>query len=159
MRVADDRAGSFVKIAQQQIRSFSANTGKRQERFHRAGNLAAVFFAQQLACQNDVARLVLVKPAGTDIVLDLRDIRIGKGVEGREARKKRGRDFVDALVGTLGRQPHGDHQLIVLFVLQRADWVRVGVFQSGNDTADTFLQFHGSSSGKSVFLQYSMFFA
>ena len=58
------------------------------------------------------------------IVLDLRDIRIGKGVEGQgKRRKKRGRDFVDALVGTLGRQPHGDHQLIVLFVLQRADWV------------------------------------
>ena len=159
VRVANDRAGSFVKIAQQQIRSFSANTGKRQERFHRAGNLAAVFFAQQLAGEDDVTCFVLVKPAGTDIVLDLRDICIGKGVEGWEARKKRGRDFVDALVGTLGRQPHGDHQLIVLFVLQRADRVRVGVFQSGNDTADTFLQFHGSSSGKSVFLQYSMFFA
>ena len=85
MRVADDGAGDLINIAKQKICRLAADTGKGQKFFHCAGHLAAELFAQRLTGEDNVARLVLIKPAGADVFLNLRDIRVGKCVQRREA--------------------------------------------------------------------------
>ena len=157
--IADYAAGDLVDISKQQIRRFPTYTGQPQQLLHGAGDLSTVVAEQHLAGQHNIPGLVLVEAAGADIVLYIFNGGRRHGFQGWIGCKQGRGHQIHPGIGALGRQPHGDHQLIVLFVLQRADRVWVGVFQSGNDTADTFLQFHGSSSGKSVFLQYSMFFA
>ena len=85
MRIADDGAGDLINIAKQKICRLAPYAGKGQKLFHCAGHPAAEFFPQRLTGEDNIARLVLIKPAGADVFLDLRDIRVGKCIERREA--------------------------------------------------------------------------
>lgn len=135
MRVADD-GGLAVKVAQQQVCRLASDAREGQKRLHRVGHFAVIEVAEHLARQHDVARLVLVKSARMHQRLDLGDVGVGKGIERRKAREQRGRDEVHAGVGTLRRKPHGDHQLIIFFVMQRAQRVGIAFAEDGNDFVD-----------------------
>ena len=146
MRVADDRAGRPINIAQQQIRRLPAHTRQAQQFVHRSRDFPAVFVPQHPAGQHDIFRLVLVEPAGVDIALDLGHVCLRECVQRRIAREERRRDQIDPRVRTLRRQAHRDHQLVILPVMQRAERVRVFLLQRGNDTGHTFRCFHICSS-------------
>ena len=60
-----------------------------------------------------------------DVLLHLRHIRLGQRLQGGEPCKEGRRYLVDPLVGALRRQPHGEEQLVVLLIFQRADSLRV----------------------------------
>ena len=89
---------------------------------------------------------MVVEAAGADVLFHLGDIGVGQRVQRWKAREKRGRDLIDALIRTLRGKPHGNHQLIVLFVLQRAQRVRIGFLQRGENAADAFGSFHDAAS-------------
>ena len=142
MRVADDGAGALVNVAQQQIRCLPPHARQAQERVHRVRHFPAVFVPQHPAGEDDILRLVLVEAARVDIGLDLGHIRLRERVQRRIAREERGRHQIDPRVRALRRQPHRDHQLVVLPILQRADRIRIFLFQRGNDPGHPFGSFH-----------------
>ena len=63
VRIADDGAGNLINIAKQKICRLAPYAGKGQKFFHCAGHLAAELFAQRLTGEDNVARLMLIKPA------------------------------------------------------------------------------------------------
>ena len=103
MRVAHDCARRFVEVSKQQICGLASDAGKRQKLLHRAGDPSAEALKQHLTGEDDVPCLVVIEAAGADIALYLGDIRLRQRFQRRIARKERGRDQIDALVGTLRR--------------------------------------------------------
>ena len=68
-----------------------------------------------------------------DILPHLLLAGLGERSEGGKTGKKRRRNKVYPGVGALGGEPHGEEQLIVLFIVQRAESGRVQALQLGND--------------------------
>ena len=67
----------------------------------------------------------MIEAAGAHILLNFRDVRLGKGLKRREARKQRRCYLIHPLIGALRRKAHREQQLIGLVPIERA--VRQGV--------------------------------
>ena len=66
-----------------------------------------------------------------------------EALQGGEPLKQGGRYLVHPFVRALGGKPHGKQQLVVLFILQRAQGVRIDALQRFDDPLDSGLGFHG----------------
>ena len=121
-------------VAENQIGGFAADPRDFDELRHRARYLAVVVLKQILCGGVDVARLGIAETAGTDDFLDVLRLCVGKRLESGELAVEILRDDVDTGVRTLGGQPGGKQQLIILLILQGADGVRIFLFQQ-NDGA------------------------
>ena len=141
MGVADDAARDGVQVAQQQIGGFPPHAGKAQQLLHGAGNFSAVVRQQHLTGKDDIPRLVLVEAAGADVVFHIRH-GFQRGVGGKEGRGHQ----IHTGVGTLGGEPHGDHQLVVLRVVQGAGRVVVALLEDINDGFCLFFFVHENRS-------------
>ena len=127
MGIANHAAGNPIEIAQQQIGGFPAHAGKPEQLLHGARDLAMKFGKQHLTGQHNVPGLVLIEAAGADIVFHIGNVRVCHGLQ-RGVGGKQGRgDLIDPGVGALGGQPDGDHQLIVLFVVQGAQGIGIAL--------------------------------
>ena len=82
------------------------------------------------------------KAGGADVLLHLVHVGPGQGLQGGEAGKQGGGDLVDPLVGTLGGQTHGEEQLVVLAVVQRADSLGIGLLEALYNGQHVLLCFH-----------------
>ena len=71
----------------------------------------------------------MIEAAGAHILLNFRDVRLGKGLERREALKQRRGYFIHALIGTLRRKAHREQQLISFVPIERAVRQRVFLHQ------------------------------
>ena len=138
--------GLAVDVAEDQVRRFAPDAGEGCELLHRAGDLAAVLFEQDLRALDDVLRLRVVKSAGADRVADLFIRRVREGLKRRELLIERRRDHVHARVGALGGKAHGEQKLVVLFIFERAARVGVEDLQLLHDAADGGFGFHGETS-------------
>ena len=133
MGVAHHAAGHLVDVPQQQVGGFPPHTGQPQQLFHGAWDLAAKIGEQHLAGQYNISGLVLVKPAGAHIVFHIPDVRVCHGFQGGIGSEQGGGDLIDPGVGALGGEPDGDHQLIVLVILQSANRIGIALLQSLNN--------------------------
>lgn len=146
MGVADDAARDGIQVAQQQIGGFPPHAGQAQQLLHGAGNFSAVVRQQHLTGEDDIPRLVLVKAAGADVVFHIGDIRRRHGFQGGVGGKESGGHQIHPGVGTLGGEPDGDHQLIVLRVVQGAGRIVVALFENINDGFCLFFFVHENRS-------------
>ena len=69
-------------------------------------------------------------------------VRLRKGLQRGVAGKKCRGHQIHPCIGTLGRQPHGKQQLIVLAVVQRALCIGVQGLQRRDDGGDLLFAFH-----------------
>ena len=76
VRIADHTAGRGIKITQQQIGGFSADTGQPQKGVHSIGHFSTVVTDQHLAGKDNVLGLMVVEAAGADIVFHILDFCI-----------------------------------------------------------------------------------
>ena len=144
MGVTDHAAGNTVEIAQQKVGGLSAHTGQGKQLLHGAGNFSSVLGDQHLAGQHDIPGLMLVKAAGMHQRFNMLDGRGCHGLQGGVGGKQRRSDEIHPCVRTLCRKPHGDHQLIILAVVQGALGVGVLGFENVNDSGNLF--FHDITS-------------
>ena len=135
-----------VEIAEQEVRGLAADAGEFHEFFHGVGDLSVVLFQKNDSAADDVPCLGVVKTAGMDVLLDLRDIGFCEGFQRRIARKQGGSHHVDPLVRALCRKPDREEQLIVLSVLQRAECLRVFGQQPPDNFIYLFLCTHKKTS-------------
>ena len=142
VRVHDHRAGDAVHVAEDEVRGLAPHAGQRRQLLHRRGHLPAVLFQQHLRAGDDVPRFGAEKAAGVHVFLHLLRIGLREGLECRKTREERGRDLIDALVGALGGQPHGEEQLVGLVIVERAARLRVFRQQQTDDLVDLFLCTH-----------------
>ena len=68
------------------------------------------------------------------------------GFQGGVGGKKPGGHQVDPGIRTLGRQPHGDHQFVILFIMQGAHGFRIPGFQNIQNSLYFFFHEHPSLS-------------
>ena len=123
--VADDGAGLFMDIAQQEVRGLAPDAGDLQQLLHGPRDPAAEIRQKHLTAQHDIPGLVLVKSAGADEIFHIRNVRRRHGLQGRVGGKQGGGHQIHPGIGTLGGKPHGDHQLVILAVVQGANGVGV----------------------------------
>ena len=140
--VGHDYARGMEDIALDQIGSFAANTGQLEQIFHSRGHLAAVVPEQHLSAAHQIPAFAVEEAAGVDVFGDLGRIGLGKGFQCGKALKQRGSYLVDPFVGALGGQTHGKQQFVVLVILQRAQCIRVKLFQRIDNGAYIFFSFH-----------------
>ena len=136
----------MVDVAENEVRGLASDAGETRQLLHRAGDPAAVLFKENFRALDEVFGLGIVKAAGLDGFADLFIAGVGERLERREPCVQRGGDHVHARIGALGGEPHGEKQLIILLVLQRAQGVGVERLQRLNDTADSGFGFHGVTS-------------
>ena len=156
MRVYDDGAGRVEYIAKDEVCRLASHAGQGEQLVHAVGHPAAVLCEQHLRAGHDVARLRVEETAGAYVALDLGDVGLGKGFEGRIALKERGRYHVHSLVRTLGGEADGKQQLVVLAPVQGAVSERIFSFKARDYLGGLF----GSSDNITafdVFHQFSRF--
>lgn len=151
MGIAYNAAGYTVQVSQQQICSFASDSGQAQQLFHRTGYFAIIIGKQHLAGQDNIPCLVLVESAGVYVVLNVRNICSCHGLQCGVSCKKRWGYQIYTCVRTLGRQSYGDHQFVVLAVVECAGRVGVTIFQNIYNGIDFFFHFIPSFAG---FLQF-----
>ena len=118
-----------VDVTQKQIGGFPSHAGQLQQVIHIVRHLAVEVGKQHLGGQNNVSCLVAVKTAGMDKLFHVRDVSLRKGFQCGVLFKQCRGDHIDPGIGALCRQPDGDHQFIVLAVVQGAGGIRVGFLQ------------------------------
>ena len=138
--------GHVIHVAQDQVGRLPPHPGQLQQLLHGTGHPAPIVPQQHLSRQDDVPGLGPEEAGGVDIVLHLRHVRPGQGLQGGEPGVKGGGDLVHPLVGTLGGQTHGKQQLIILFILQGTQAVGIEGFQLLHDGPHLLRCFsHGGS--------------
>ena len=139
-------AGQVIDVPQQQVCGLAPHAGETQQVLHAVRHASAIVGQEHPAGQHDVPGLGPVKAAGMYIRLYLLRRGFGEGLQRRETGKQRRSHQIDPGVCTLGAEAHGDHQLIILFILQRAQ--RLGVFrlQGGENAGNLFARSHGTIS-------------
>ena len=138
-----DHGGLMVNISQQQIGRFPAHAGQLQKVVHIVRHFPVKVAAEHLTGQHNVTGLMAVETAGPDIFLHFGNVRVGEIVQGGEPLKQRRGDQIHPRVGTLGRQPHGNHQFIILLIVQCTQGIGVGDFQCFDDASHPFIHSHG----------------
>ena len=140
--VGHHHPGHVEHVPQHQVGCLAAHTGQLQELLHGARHLAAVVPQEHLGGQDDVPGLGPEEAGGMYVLLHLGHVRLSQGLQGGEPGKQGGGDFVHPLVGALGRQAHGEQQLIVLLIFQGAQAVGVERFQRVDNAPDFLVGFH-----------------
>ena len=116
-----------------------------QQLLHGSGNFSVVILKKHLTSENNVPGFVLVKPAGMHQFFHMGNIRSGHGFQSGIGFKQ-GRSYqIHPGIGTLGRQTDGNHQLIVLAVVQGTGGFRITGFHNLNDGVYFFLHKHHPS--------------
>ena len=133
--VRHHHTGGVVDVPQDQIGRFPAYAGQLQQIFHGVRHLAAVVPQEHLRGQHDVPGLGPEKARGVDVLLHLRHVGPGQGLQCGEPGEEGGGHLIHPLVGALGGQTDGEQQLVVLAVVQRAHALRVQLFQRVYDGA------------------------
>ena len=107
----DRDAGDAEGVAEDDVGRLSPDSRQGDQVLEARGHLAAESLAEHLAQPDERRRLVAEEPGGPDEGLEL--VAVGGGVAGggAVAREQRRRDLVDPLVGALGAEDGGDHQL------------------------------------------------
>ena len=125
VRVHDRGAGDLEHVAEDEVRGLAPDAGQSRQLLHRARQLPAVFLQQHIRAGNDVPRLGMIEAAGAHILLNFRDVCLGKGLKRREARKQRRCYLIHPLIGALRRKAHREQQLISFVPIERAvrQWV------------------------------------
>ena len=106
-----------IDIAQHQIGGLAPHTGQGQQILHIVRHPAAEPLQQLLRRAHDVPGLGSPESTGVDILPHLVHIGGGKGLQRGVTGKQRWRHQIHPRVGALGRQPHGEQQLVVLAVV------------------------------------------
>ena len=121
MRVHGDAFDNAERLVEHDVRGFAAHSGKLLQLVDVARDLAAVLGHHQLRALDHVRSFRAVEPDGADDLFDVGWIGGRQVGYGGVVFPKRRRYLVDALVGGLGGQQHGDGQLErVAPVMQRA---------------------------------------
>jgi len=89
-------------------RGLASDARQRLQRLALAWNLAAEVRDEVAGGRHDVLGLHPEESAGLDQVLDVAGLRASQRLRGRVLGKECGRRLVDALVGTLRRENHGN---------------------------------------------------
>ena len=134
--VGHHHAGGVVHVPQNQVGGLPPHAGELQQVLHGVGDPPAIIPNQHLGGQNDVLGLGPEKAGGVDVLLHLGDLGVCQRLQGGEPGIQRRGHLVHPLVGTLGGQPDGKQELIVLFIVQGADAVRVEHLQLLYNGAD-----------------------
>ena len=132
-----------VDVAQNQVGRLAAHAGQRQQVLHVVGDLSAEPRQQLLGGGHDVPRLGPPEAAGLDAAAYLVHIGISERLQRGIALEQRRRYQIYPGIGTLGCQPHGKQQLIVLAVIQRTGCIGVQLLQCRDDSGDLLCGFHG----------------
>jgi hypothetical protein len=74
-----------------------------------------------------------------DVLLHLRNIRIGQRLQGGESGKERRGHLIHSLIGTLGGQTHREQQFVIFFIVQRADPVGIELLERIHNGAHLLL--------------------
>ena len=138
--VANDASWSGIEIAHEKIGRLSAHAGDLKELLHSPWDFSAIVGKEHLASQNDIPGLVLIESAGVHQFLYMTDIGACHGFQGRIGIKKCRSNEIDPGVGTLGGEPNGDHEFIVLPIMKSAGSVRIEVLQDLDDGIYFFFQ-------------------
>ncbi len=133
-----------VYVTQQEIGDLPPYPGQSKQGFHVVRHQAVIHPHQDVAGRFDALRLGVVQAAGTDNGLDGGQIRLGHGFRRGEGGEQLPADQVHPGVGTLSGEPHGEQQLIVLFILQGAEGVGVEALQRFHDPLDCGFACHDS---------------
>ena len=120
-----DVGGLVINVPQDEVRRLPSHAGQTRELLHGAGDLPVKALQQLPGAADQVPGLPVEEAAGADIGLHLLRLRLGEALQRREAGEERRRHLVYPGIGTLGREPHGEEQLIILLVLQGAEGVGV----------------------------------
>ena len=142
--VADHASRHGVNVPQQQIGGLPPHAGQAQQLLHGAGHLAAVVFQKHLTGQNDVPGLVLVEAAGADVVFHIRNVRCRHGLQRGVGGKQSRGDKIHPGIRALGGKPHGDHQLVILLVVQGTQSIGIAVLQNIYNGIDFFFHIRHS---------------
>ena len=142
MGVRHHNARDMKDVALNEIGRLPPYAGQAQQVLHLTGDLSVVFRKQHLGALHHVPALAPEKAAGVDVLPHLLRIRLGKGLEGWKTPVEGRRHLVHPLVRTLGGEPDGKEQLIVLLILQGAQGVRIALLQCVNDRPDCLFCFH-----------------
>jgi hypothetical protein len=119
--VRHHHARDVVHVAEDEVRGLAAYAGEGEQFVHGGGDPAAEVVHQLPGAEHDVPGLGVVKSAGVDVLLHVRDLRLRQGPERGIAGIERRGDLVDPLIRTLGGQPGGEQQLVILVVVQRTE--------------------------------------
>src|SRR5690625_375316 len=118
------------------VGGLAADAGQRLQFLARARNLAAVVFDQDAAGGDDVFGLVVVQADGVDVALESVFAQVEDGPGGAGHREQLARGLVDADVGCLRGQGHGDQQLERRGVFQLGGRARIELAQAREHVDD-----------------------
>ena len=146
MGIHHHRTGDPVKVSQQQVRRFAPDPRQLQQLFHAVGYFPAVLVQQDNGALDNVPGLGAEKAAGMDQFLYFGDVGFGKGLQRRKAGEERGGNLIHPFIRTLGGEPDGEQQFIILPVIQGTDGFRIFRQQTPDDFIDLFLCAHQGNS-------------
>ena len=115
------------------VGGFAADAGQRFEFFARLRHLASVFFQKDAAGFDDVFGLGFVKADGLRVFHHAFQPQIKHGLRRGRGGKQAGGGLVDAFVGGLRRQQHGNQELEGRAVLQLGLRMRIGRAPAGEN--------------------------
>ena len=131
-----------VDIPQNEVGGLTPHAGEPQQLLHGVRHSAAERLPQHTGRGYDIPCLGTPEAAGVDVLSHLIHVRLRKGLQRGVAGKKCRGHQIHPCVGTLGRQPHGKQQLIVLAIVQRALCVGIQGLQRRDDGGDLLFGFH-----------------
>jgi hypothetical protein len=141
------RDGRLAKHhVQDDVRRLAANARQRFERRAVMWNLAAMLFDDPPAQLDQILRLLVVHPDGLDVRLHAFDAHCQDCLRGVRNRKENARRRVDALVGRMRRQHHGDEQLERRLVFELRGRARIRLLQAAIQCSDAGWMHDGSLS-------------
>ena len=144
MCVSTAMVGSPKAVFRMTLAVFRPTPGSLLQRLPGARHLATVLLDEDLAGLDDVLGFAVEEPDGADVTLEPGDAQ-GEDLLGSVGhRVQLGRGLVDAYVGGLGREHHGDQQLERVDPVQLGGGARVALLEPGVD-GDALLPVHGST--------------
>ena len=121
--------GDPESVAQHDIGGLSADARQRQELLHGGRDLAAEVIDDLAARALEVDGLVVIEAAGSDVLLDLLQVRRGPIGRGPVLLEQVFRDQVDPDIRALGGEDRRDQQFQRIREMQRDGGVGVGLLQ------------------------------
>lgn len=132
VRVRDDR-GLAEDVAEDEIRTLSADAGEGEELLHGVRHLVMELFVEHAHAGGDIPRLAPSKAAGTDDGLDFLRRRCGEGGDRRVLLQKVNHHDIDSRIRALRGEAYADEQLPGIAVIECAVRLRIFVLQAGDD--------------------------
>ena len=146
----DRECGNAKRLRHHDTGCLVSDAGQIFERGEVFGHLAAVLGDEVLAHRDDVLRLAVREAAGLDVVEHLLRRELRHRVRVRGDFEQRGCDQVDARIGALRREDHGDEQLVRRLVRERRLGQRVMLVEDPMDACGDLGLLHGVSEWRSA---------